>query len=73
MRTWRELYGRLPTSYDWSRTHARQRGGEPLERLTQGEWPAASVVTNLLGTWTVAHAAAMHLAAALPAKRRAAT
>jgi hypothetical protein len=23
---WRACYGRLPTSYDWSRTHARRRG-----------------------------------------------
>ena len=33
MQAWRELYGRLPTSYDWSRTHARRRGGEALARL----------------------------------------
>ena len=44
-------YGRLPSSYDWSRTHARRRGGEALERLAAGEWPAASVVTRLFGTW----------------------
>ena len=30
---WRGRYGRLPTSYDSSRTHARRRRGEPLERL----------------------------------------
>jgi AcrR family transcriptional regulator len=30
---WRAGYGRLPTSYDWSRTHARRRGGQSLERL----------------------------------------
>jgi hypothetical protein len=23
MRDWQERYGRLPSSYDWSRTHAR--------------------------------------------------
>src|SRR6202165_6178535 len=28
MRQWRELYGRLPSSYDWSRTHARRRAGD---------------------------------------------
>ena len=33
MLDWRRRYGRLPTSYDWSRTHARRRGGEALERL----------------------------------------
>src|SRR5205814_10705918 len=26
MRRWRDLYGRLPSSYAWSRTHARRRG-----------------------------------------------
>ena len=35
MRAWRELHGRLPSSYDWSRTHARRRGGEALERLAR--------------------------------------
>ena len=30
MRAWRARYGRLPSSYDWSRTHARRRGGEAL-------------------------------------------
>ena len=33
--------GRPPTSYDWTRTHARRRGGEALARLATGEWPAA--------------------------------
>jgi AraC-like DNA-binding protein len=54
MREWRDRYGRLPSSYDWSRTHARRRGGEALERLRSGDWPAASVVTSLFGTWAVA-------------------
>jgi AraC-like DNA-binding protein len=54
MRVWRELYGQLPTSYDWSRTHARRRGGEALERLVTGEWPSASVVTTLFGSWDAA-------------------
>ena len=58
MRDWRSRYGRLPSSYDWSRTHARRRGGEALERLARGEWPAASVVTRLFGTWAAARAAA---------------
>ena len=26
MGLWRERYGRLPSSYDWSRTHGRRRG-----------------------------------------------
>src|SRR5438270_1689899 len=47
MREWHERYGRLPSSYDWSRTHANRRGGLALRRLSEGEWPAASVVTPL--------------------------
>ena len=34
--------GGLPSSYDWSRTHARRRGGEALRRLNHGCWPSAS-------------------------------
>src|SRR5438067_10702691 len=30
MLEWRERYGRLPSSYDWSRSHARRRGGQAL-------------------------------------------
>jgi AraC-like DNA-binding protein len=56
MRAWRDRYGKLPSSYDWSRTHARRRGGQALARLAEGDWPAAGTVTNLYGTWTAAHA-----------------
>jgi hypothetical protein len=58
MLEWRSCYGRLPSSYDWSRTHARRRGREALRRLEAGEWPPASVVTSLFGSWTAARAAA---------------
>ena len=58
MLDWRRRYGRLPTSYDSSRTHARRRGGEAVARLAEGEWPAASVVTRLFGTWGTARAMA---------------
>jgi AraC-like DNA-binding protein len=58
MREWRARYGRLPSSYDWSRTHARRRGGEALERLREGDWPSPSVVTDVYGSWTAARAAA---------------
>jgi len=58
MRAWRELHGRLPSSYDWSRTHARRRGGEALERLAHHEWPSAAVVTDVFGGWAAAQAAA---------------
>ena len=57
MLEWRRRYGRLPSSYDWSRTHARRHGGDALARLAEGEWPAASVVTRLFGTWSGARAA----------------
>jgi len=30
MLDWRERYGRLPSSYDWSRAHAQRRGGDFL-------------------------------------------
>jgi hypothetical protein len=65
MHEWRERYGRLPSSYDWSRTHARRRGGEGLEQLAGRYWPAASVVTRVFGTWAAARTAAHRGAAAL--------
>ena len=58
MREWRERYGRLPSSYDWSRTHAGRRGEHALRRLAGGRWPAASVVSAVFGTWAVARQAA---------------
>jgi hypothetical protein len=45
------LWPAAVVSYDWSRTHARRRGGEALERLNQGDWPPASVVGELCGGW----------------------
>ena len=63
MGEWRERYGGLPSSYDWSRTHARRRGGEALRRLDAGEWPSATVVTKVCGSWAAARAAAGALAA----------
>ena len=58
MSDWRSRYGGLPSSYDWSRTNARRRGGEAVARLAEGEWPAASVVTRQFGTWSAARAVA---------------
>jgi AraC-like DNA-binding protein len=57
MRAWQQRHGRLPSSYDWSRTHARRRGGDALARL-DGEWPAPGTVTDLFGTWDHARAEA---------------
>jgi hypothetical protein len=56
MLEWQTRYGRPPSSYDWSRSHARRRGGEALERLARGEWPAPSVVTRVFGAWAAARA-----------------
>jgi AraC-like DNA-binding protein len=59
MLEWRERYGRWPSSYDWSRTHAGRRGEEALRRLAGVHWPAASVVSVLFGSWVLArHTAA---------------
>jgi hypothetical protein len=75
MLDWRSLYGRMPSSYDWSRTHADRRGGEPLRRLNDGAWPAASVITARFGTWAAARKAASgqedarHPSSAKPAVR----
>jgi hypothetical protein len=54
MRAWRARYGAAPSSYDWSRTHARRRGGEALKRLHAGDWPAPSTVIDLYGSWAAA-------------------
>ena len=35
MLEWQRRCGGLPSLYDWSRTHARRRGGEALRRLNQ--------------------------------------
>ena len=58
MLEWRGRYGRWPSSYDWSRTHARRRGEQALRRLAGGQWPAASVVSVVFGSWAVARQAA---------------
>jgi hypothetical protein len=52
-------YGRLPSSYDWSRTHAHRGGGEPLVRLVAGYWPSVSTVTGVYGSWKAARTAAV--------------
>ena len=57
MREWLDSYGKLPSSYDWSRTHAKSRGNVAIERLGDGERPAASVVSQLFGTWKEAREA----------------
>jgi hypothetical protein len=56
MRAWRDRYGEPPSSYDWSRTHARRRGGQALERLAEGDWPSRTTVTDLHERWAAARA-----------------
>jgi hypothetical protein len=58
MREWGARYGRLPSSYDWSRTHAQRRGGIALKRLDERDWPSASVVGRVFGSWQEAREAA---------------
>jgi hypothetical protein len=55
-REWRSRYGWLPTSYDWSVSHASRRGREALLRLKGGAWPAASTVSDVYGSWAAARA-----------------
>jgi hypothetical protein len=56
MRAWRTLYGKPPSSYDWSRTHAARRGKGALDRLGEGRWPASATVSDLYGSWAAARA-----------------
>ncbi len=58
MLEWCERFGRMPSSYDWSRTHARRRGKDAARRLAAGHWPSASVVTAVFGSWALAREAA---------------
>jgi hypothetical protein len=59
MLEWRDRFGKLPSSYEWSRTQARRRGGAALERLQDGGWPSPGTVTDLYGTWAAARADAL--------------
>ena len=54
MRRWAELYGRAPSSYDWSPTHACRRGDQAMRRLQAGDWPAPATVHKLYGSWAAA-------------------
>jgi hypothetical protein len=56
MRAWHELFGSPPSSTDWSRTHARMRGGQALDRLRGGDWPSTSTVIDLYDSWAAARA-----------------
>jgi hypothetical protein len=54
MRDWETRYGRLPSSTDWSVTHARRRGGAALERVQARDWPAPSTVIGVYWSWAAA-------------------
>ena len=56
MRAWNARYGNPPTSYDWSVWHASRRGPEALAGLQDAEWPAASTVSEVYGSWAAARA-----------------
>jgi AcrR family transcriptional regulator len=60
MRDWERRYGRPPSSTDWSRTHARRRGGEALQRLADRDWPSSSTVIDLYGTSAAARTDALN-------------
>jgi hypothetical protein len=49
MRAWRDRFGAPPSSTDWSRSHARSRGGRALERLRAADRPSSSTVIDLTG------------------------
>jgi hypothetical protein len=63
---WQRRFGWLPTSYDWSATHARRRAGQALKRLGVRRWPSASVVGPLFGTWPAARSLASAAATRRP-------
>jgi hypothetical protein len=46
---WYERYGFVASSYDWSATHARRRGGPALARYQSGDWPSGSVIRRIYG------------------------
>ena len=58
MRAWRARYGRLPSSYDWSRPTRAVAAATRSSGCNDGDWPSASVVTSVLGSWAAARAQA---------------
>jgi hypothetical protein len=49
-RFWRERFGFIASSVDWSGSHARRRGGQALERYRSARWPSQTVIRRLYGT-----------------------
>lgn len=48
MLDWRSRHGTLPTSYDWSRTHVRRRGGDPFDGWWRGTGPRRALSPHSL-------------------------
>jgi hypothetical protein len=55
-RCWYERYGFVASSYDWSASHARRRGGAALERYQAGDWPSGPVIRRLYDSHAAARA-----------------
>ena len=55
-RFWRERFGFIASSVDWSRTHAQRRGGDALTRYQSAHWPSQSVIRRLYTTPAAARA-----------------
>jgi hypothetical protein len=70
MHAWRARYAPEPSSYDWSSTHARRRGGEALKRIQAGQRPAPSTVIDIYRSWAAAVADAFGDAQRLGTNRR---
>lgn len=45
-----ERYGFVASSYNWSGSHARRRGGTALARYESGDWPTGPVIRRLYGS-----------------------
>jgi len=54
MREWAELHERAPSSYDWSRPHARRCGAQATRGLERGDWPAPATVNTVYCSWGAA-------------------
>jgi len=54
MRIWRARYGAAPSSYDWSRTHARRRAAKRSNDYMPENGPPPSTVIDLYGAWAKA-------------------
>jgi hypothetical protein len=55
-RAWYVRFGFVASSYDWSGTHARRRGGAALGRFEAGDWPSGPVIRRLYSTQAAARA-----------------